>query len=164
MAGTPALRVLDKAKVPYRVHIYEHDPSNRHFGEETAATLGIAAERIFKTLIAELVGATSATACAVVPVSGQLDLKALASATGAKKAAMIDPVVAQRLTGYVVGGISPLGQKKPMPVCIDTSAQQWSAILVSGGRRGLSIEMSPTELARILGASFARLGRPGTPR
>lgn len=161
MAGTPALKALDRAKAAYRVHSYEHDPSNRHFGAETVEVLGVDPSRTFKTLIADLVGATSATACAVVPVSGHLDLKALAAAVGAKKASMTDPATAERLTGYVVGGISPLGHKKRMPVLIDSSALELDTMLVSGGRRGLSVEIAPAVLARVLQARFADLGRPG---
>lgn len=161
MAGTPALKALDRAKVAYTVHTYEHDPNNRHFGDETVEVLGLDPNHAFKTLIADLVGAKSPTVCAVVPVSGHLDLKALATAAGAKKAAMADPAAAERLTGYVVGGISPLGQKKRMPVFIDSSALELTTMLVSGGRRGLSVEIDPRVLAGVLQAQFADLGRPG---
>lgn len=158
-AATPATLALQRAKITHVLHSYDHDPNNHSFGEETVTVLGVEPQRAFKTLIAELNGADHRLVCAVVPVSGQLDLKALAQATGAKKAVMADPADAERVTGYVVGGISPLGQKRQLPVYIDSSARQYPTILVSGGRRGLSIEIAAADLAGLLNARFAELAR-----
>lgn len=158
-AGTPATLALAAAGVPYVIHEYEHDPTNRHFGDESVAVLGVEAACVFKTLVAEVIGGDARLVCAVVPVSGQLDLKALAQAAGAKRAAMADPPSAERITGYVVGGISPLGQKRQLPVYIDESARQHATVLVSGGRRGLSVELAADDLAALLGARFAALAR-----
>lgn len=160
-AATPATTVLTRAKVPFTVHEYEHDPGNHHFGEETVAVMGVDPHRTFKTLVAELTGAKHPHVCAVVPVSGQLDLKALAQAAGAKKATMADPADAERLTGYIVGGISPIGQKRQLPVFIDESALQFDTMRVSGGRRGFSVELAARDLAGAVGASFADIGRVG---
>ncbi|MDR3070417.1 MAG: Cys-tRNA(Pro) deacylase [Propionibacteriaceae bacterium] len=155
--GTPALLALDAAKVEYVVHEYGHDArAEVGFGLEGAAALGVDPHLIFKTLLAEVDGKL---ACAVVPASGMLDLKSFAKAVGGKKAEMADPSVAERATGYVVGGISPLGQKRQHPTVIDASAKEKETILVSGGRRGLSVELAPTELAKLLRASFAPIGR-----
>ena len=158
-AATPATAVLKRAKVAHIVHEYDHDPSNHHFGEETVEAMGVDPRRTFKTLVAELTGGPEPTVCAVVPVSGQLDLKALAQAAGAKKAVMADPADAERITGYVVGGISPLGQKRQLPVYIDSSALEFETMLVSGGRRGFSVELAARDLARGLHATFADIGR-----
>lgn len=157
--ATPATRALGAGRVEFTIHSYDHDPANTHFGEESVAALGFDAARVFKTLVAELSGGPVPMVCAVVPVSGQLDLKALAHAAGAKKASMAAPSVAERITGYVVGGISPLGQKRQLPVWIDASAQSFPTIVVSGGRRGLSIEVGAGDLAGLLGASFADIAR-----
>ena len=158
-AATPATAVLKRAKVAHIVHEYDHDPSNHHFGEETVEAMGVDPRRTFKTLVAELTGGPEPTVCAVVPVSGQLDLKALAQAAGAKKAVMADPADAERITGYVVGGISPLGQKRQLPVYIDSSALEFETMLVSGGRRGFSVELVARDLASVLHATFADIGR-----
>lgn len=158
-SGTPATLALTKAKVAHTVHEYQHDPAQRNFGDESVAELGLDAARTFKTLIADLTGGTSPQVCAVVPVSGQLDLKALAQAAGAKKAVMTPPAVAERLTGYLVGGISPIGQKKALPIWIDSSALDHPTIWVSGGRRGLSVELAAEDLALLIGADFAAIGR-----
>jgi len=156
-SGTPALRVLEAAGVTFRLHEYEHDPRFEHgFGLESAARLGVAPERVFKTLLADVDGHL---VCAVVPASGMLDLKALEGAAGGKRAVMAEPAQAERATGYVVGGISPLGQKQAHRTVIDASAQQFPTILVSGGRRGLSAEVAPADLARLTGAVFAAIGR-----
>ena len=157
-AATPATAVLKRAKVAHIVHEYDHDPSNHHFGEETVEAMGVDPRRTFKTLVAELTGGPEPTVCAVVPVSGQLDLKALAQAAGAKKAVMADPADAERITGYVVGGISPLGQKRQLPVYIDSSALEFETVLVSGGRRGFSVELAARDLAGVLHATFADIG------
>ena len=158
-AATPATAVLKRAKVAHIVHEYDHDPSNHHFGEETVEAMGVDPRRTFKTLVAELTGGPEPTVCAVVPVSGQLDLKALAQAAGAKKAVMADPADAERITGYVVGGISPLGQKRQLPVYIDSSALEFETMLVSGGRRGFSVELAARALASVLHATLADIGR-----
>ncbi len=155
--GTPALVLVTSQSVPHVIHEYEHDPrSELSFGMETAEKLGISPERVFKTLMAE----ADATICVgVVPASGQLNLKALAAALGAKKAEMIAPELAEKVTGYVVGGISPLGQKRAHPTVIDSSALDHETILVSGGRRGLSLELAPRDLARLIDARFGPIGR-----
>ena len=157
-SGTPAILALDAAGVDYSLHEYEHDPrTDLGFGLEGAAKLGIEPERIFKTLMAHVDGKL---ACGIVPVSGKLSLKALAAACGGKKAEMTQPAQAERATGYVVGGISPLGQKTAHPTVIDSSAQNFGTILVSGGRRGLDIELRPSDLQALTNAVFAPIGRP----
>ncbi len=158
-AASPATRALARAKVKHTLHAYEHDPANHHYGEEGAAQLGFSPEVMFKTLVVKLEGSgvRNPLAIGVVPVSGMLDLKAIASAMGAKKATMADPADAQRATGYIVGGISPLGTKKRLPTCIDSSALSHDTMLVSGGRRGLSVELAPADLIRITGATTASI-------
>lgn len=155
--GTPATKVLHQAGVPFTVHSYEHDPGTTTFGTEAADELGVDPHRIFKTLVCTI-DARPPFAVAVVPVSGQLDLKAFASALGIKKAAMAEPTAAARATGYVVGGISPLGQRTALPTVIDASAQSFATIFVSAGKRGLQIELSPADLCSLSGASFAAVG------
>jgi Cys-tRNA(Pro)/Cys-tRNA(Cys) deacylase len=149
--GTPATALLAKQKVTHRVHTYDHG-AGQAYGPEAAERLGIDPERVFKTLVADVDGALTV---GVVPVSATLDLKALAAAVGGKRARMADVAAAERATGYVAGGISPLGQRKRLPTVIDESAQQWETVFCSGGRRGLEIELSPTELARLCGATVA---------
>ncbi|MFT8395436.1 Cys-tRNA(Pro) deacylase [Propionibacterium sp.] len=156
--GTPATVALDRAKVPHTLHSYEHDPRAHHFGEEAAVALGIDPERIFKTLVVELTSADVPLVTAVVPASGQLSLKAIASATHAKRAELAPPAVAQRTTGFIVGGISPIGQKHQTPVYLDASAREQQTIFVSAGRRGLSVEITAQDLAELTGAQFAELG------
>lgn len=145
-AGTPALRALDAAKVPYVVREYEHDPRAESFGKEAAQVLGVEPERVFKTLLAtdgkELV-------VGIVPVTGQLNLKSLAHVLGIKKLEMAAPAVAERSTGMVVGGISPLGQKRLLRTVLDASALDHDTVLVSGGRRGLDIELAPGDLVTL---------------
>ena len=152
--GTPATALLAKAGVPFRLHPYEHDPRAEAYGEEAAAALGVAESRIFKTLIASVEGKL---VCAVVPVAGRLDLKALAAAVGAKRAEMADPAAAARATGYVVGGISPLGQKSRLRVVVDASAQEFETVFVSAGRRGLQVELAPDDLVRLASATLAAI-------
>lgn len=154
---TPAIAVLKKAGVDYVVHEYLHDPANLQFGLEAATKLGVAPERVFKTLLVALNGNQKTLAVSVIPVCCQLDLKAMAKACKAKKAAMAMPAVAERSSGYVVGGISPLGQKKSLPTVIDGSAADMASMFVSGGRRGLDLELSPQVLARLCGGHFASL-------
>ena len=153
--GTPATAALAAAGVPFVLHPYAHDPAAASYGMEAAEALGIEPGRVFKTLVVEVEGRL---AVAVVPVSGNLDLKSVAAALGAKKAAMADPQAAERRTGYVLGGISPLGQRQPSPTVLDESALGFDAILVSGGRRGLDIELAPADLIRLTKAAVAAIG------
>ena len=155
-AGTPATVALSKANVPFTAHGYEHDPAAGSFGTEAAEAMGVVPERVFKTLLAEVDGKLTV---AVVPVSGSLDLKALAGAVGGKKAAMADPAAAERSTGYVLGGISPLGQRKPLRTVVDASALEFETVFCSGGRRGFEIELAPTDLVRLTAAVTAVIGR-----
>ncbi|GAA4122220.1 Cys-tRNA(Pro) deacylase [Knoellia locipacati] len=155
--GTPATAALTKADIPYAVRAYEHDPAAESFGLEAAQALGVEPERVFKTL---LVDTGSGLAVGIVPVDGTLDLKAIAMALGVKKVTMADPGAAERSSGYVVGGISPIGQKRPLPTVVDESASSHESVLVSGGRRGLDLELSPADLVRVTGATLAPIGRP----
>ncbi len=155
--GTPATKALAEQGVPFVLHPYLHDPETASYGLEAAEKLGFDARRVFKTLLADIDGDL---VVAIVPVSGQLDLKALAAAVGGKKAVMADPERAERVTGYVVGGISPIGQKKPLPTVLDVTAMEYRSVLVSGGRRGLDIEILPEHLVRVTNARTAPIGRP----
>ncbi|MCW2698750.1 MAG: ybaK/ebsC protein [Blastococcus sp.] len=157
VAATPAVRALDKAKVAHTLHPFdpEHSSAQGH-GEAAAAALGADPRQVFKTLVTRVDGTLTV---AVVPVSGSLDLKALAAAAGGRKAAMADPADAERATGYVLGGISPLGQKKALPTVIDDSALGFPTVLVSAGRRGLQVELPPAELVRLTRARTAPIGR-----
>lgn len=155
MASTPAAVVLDAAQVSYRLHTYQHDPANTNYGAEAAAALGIDPLRMFKTLVVDLGTSRPELAVAVVPVAGQLSLKQFAQVMGAKRASLADPALVARSTGYVLGGVSPLGQKVALPTLIDESAQLWETIFVSGGRRGVDVELSPDDLARLTKAAFA---------
>ncbi|MGO4453721.1 Cys-tRNA(Pro) deacylase [Arthrobacter sp. RAF14] len=152
--GTPATLALEAAGVPFTLHAYEHDPRVTNFGLEAAEALGFSPEQVFKTLMVQL---ADGMAVGIVPVSGTLDLKAVAGALGQKKAAMADPAAAQRRTGYVLGGISPLGQRNPSPTVLDDSAFGHVTILVSGGRRGLDVELAPEDLERLTGAVRATI-------
>ena len=152
---TPATKQAQKAGIAYKIHQYEHDPAVQGYGEEAAQAMGVEAVRVFKTLLIALNGEPKNLAVAVVPVSGQLNLKAAASALGAKKAAMADTKIAQSTTGYILGGISPLGQKKRLPTLIDNSAFEFETIFVSGGRRGLEIELSAVDLKQLCNAKAA---------
>ncbi|KOG75703.1 Cys-tRNA(Pro) deacylase [Streptomyces varsoviensis] len=154
--GTPATVALTAAGTPFTLHAYEHDPAAASYGEEAAQALGVDPGQVFKTLVAEVDGALTV---AVVPVSGSLDLKALASAVGGKRAAMADPAAAERTTGYVRGGISPLGQRKKLPTALDASASTYPTICVSAGRRGLEVELAPDDLAALTGAVVAPIAR-----
>lgn len=159
MPATPAIAVLDAAGVDYRLHAYDHDPASRHYGEEAAARLGVDAMQLFKTLVVDLGQRRPELAVAVVPVAAQLNLKLFAAALGAKRAAMAAPELVTRNTGYILGGVSPLGQKTPLPTVIDETAQLFGTIYVSAGRRGLQVELSPADLARVVGATFADIAR-----
>ncbi|RFU36885.1 Cys-tRNA(Pro) deacylase [Actinomadura logoneensis] len=154
--GTPATVAAAKAKIEFALHPYEVDPDAESYGEAAADALGIAHDRIFKTLLAEVDGALTV---GVVPVSSTLDLKALAAAAGGKKARMADPHDAERATGYVVGGISPLGQRKRLPTVIDESVSALETVYVSAGRRGLQIELAPADLIRLTAARLAAIAR-----
>jgi Cys-tRNA(Pro)/Cys-tRNA(Cys) deacylase len=152
--GTPATNLLTSKGVDFKAHEYSHDPNSTSFGLEAAEKLGVDPNRVFKTLIANV---DESFAVAIVPVNQQVSLKSLARTLGAKRAVMADPAQATRLTGYVVGGISPLGQKRPLSTVIDQSAKEFETILVSGGRRGFDIELSPQDLADLLSAVFAEI-------
>ena len=154
--GTPATVALTRAGVVYAEHAYDHDPAADSYGLEAAASLGVEPARVFKTL---LVDTGAGLAVGIVPVDRQLDLKAIAAALGVKKAAMARPADAERSTGYVVGGISPVGQKRPLPTVLDESATGHATILVSGGRRGLDLELSPADLVRVTDATTAPIAR-----
>ncbi|MER5856489.1 MULTISPECIES: Cys-tRNA(Pro) deacylase [Streptomyces] len=154
--GTPATVALTAAGVDFTVHAYDHDPSHPSYGEEAAEAMGVSPDRVFKTLVADVDGAL---VVGVVPVAGSLDLKALAAAVGGKRAAMADPALAERTTGYVRGGISPLGQRKRLPTVLDDSAEGHPTICVSAGRRGLEVELAPTDLAELTNAVTAPIGR-----
>jgi Cys-tRNA(Pro)/Cys-tRNA(Cys) deacylase len=155
-AGTPATVALTRAGVAFTAHAYEHDPRAAAYGLEAAEKLGIAPDRVFKTLLANVDGAL---AVGIVPVAQQLDLKALAQALGGKRAEMADPAVAERRTGYVVGGISPIGQKTALPTVLDESAILSETILVSGGRRGLDLELAPDDLLAVTAGRYAPIAR-----
>jgi Cys-tRNA(Pro)/Cys-tRNA(Cys) deacylase len=155
--GTPAIALLARAGVAFTLHPYPHDPRADAFGDEAAAALAVSPERIFKTLIA----AVDATlVCAVVPVAGRLDLKALAAVVGGKRAGLADSAAAARATGYVVGGISPLAQKSRLRVVLDTSAASFETVYVSAGRRGLQVELAPADLLRHAPAELAPIAAP----
>jgi Cys-tRNA(Pro)/Cys-tRNA(Cys) deacylase len=149
---------LTAAGAEFTLHPYEHTAGAPSYGGEAADALGLSHDEVFKTLVARVDGRL---VTAVVPVSGSLDLKALAAAVGGKKAAMAEPADAERATGYVVGGISPLGQRSPMPTVVDDSVLAFEAVFVSAGRRGLQVRLAPADLLRVSGARTAPLARPG---
>jgi Cys-tRNA(Pro)/Cys-tRNA(Cys) deacylase len=155
--GTAATIALERAGISFALHEYAHDPRRESYGQEASQALGVPAGRVFKTLIADVDGALVA---GVVPVEGQLDLKALAAAAGGKKAAMAAVTAAERATGYVAGGISPVGQRKRLPVFLDASALGFATVFCSAGRRGLEIELAPADLVRAASATIARIGSP----
>lgn len=154
---TPAIELLKKSKVPHEVLSYHHDPKAASYGLEAVEKLGLAPAAVFKTLLAA--SEKQELLVAIVPVAGTLDLKALAQAAGVKKLEMAKPDQAQRSTGYLVGGISPLGQKKRLRTFIDESAEELPTIHVSAGRRGLEVALAPTDLARLLDAPFVPIGK-----
>ncbi|HXR44410.1 MAG TPA: Cys-tRNA(Pro) deacylase [Pseudolysinimonas sp.] len=156
MSGTPATVALRAAGITYAEHVYAHDPATTNFGLEAAAALGVEPDRVFKTLLAEVDGRL---VVGIVPVTGMLDLKALAGAVGGKRAAMADAALAERRTGYVVGGISPIGQKTTSPTVLDESAELWDTVFVSGGRRGFDLELAPADLVEITDAKLADIAR-----
>lgn len=151
--GTPATALLAKQKVAHRIHSYAHS-GGQAYGQEAAELLGLDPARVFKTLVVEVDGALTV---GIVPVSSTLDLKALAAAVGGKRAKMAEVAAAERATGYVAGGISPLGQRKRLPVVLDASAEVFETVFCSAGRRGLEVELAPGELARLTGATLAAI-------
>ena len=153
---TPAVVALQRAKMPFAVREYEHDPAAQSYGMEAAEKLGLDPAAVFKTLVASVDGKLTV---AIVPVARSLDLKALAAAAGGKRAAMADVAEAERATGYVAGGISPLGQRKRLPTVIDESAMGLERMYVSGGRRGLDIELAPADLRALTQAKVAPIAR-----
>lgn len=155
---TPGINAAKQAKVAHGVHEYAHDPASESYGLEAAEKLGVPAARVFKTLVVSLDGRELAVG--VVPVSSMLGMKQIARAAGAKKAAMAVPAEVERATGYVLGGVSPLGQKKRLRTFIDASAASFPTVFVSAGRRGLEIELSPQDLKVLTGAAFAELCQP----
>ena len=156
MSGTPATAALRAAGIPFAEHGYRHDPGVTDYGLEAARALAVDPARVFKTLVAEVDGRL---AVGIVPVSGLLDLKALAAALGGKRAVLAAPAVAERKTGYVVGGISPVGQRTRLPSVLDETAQLWDTVYVSGGRRGFDLELAPADLVRVTGAIIADIAR-----
>lgn len=154
---TPAINLLKKNRVKHRVHTYDHDPGSKVFGEEAADKLGIPYDRIFKTLV--VLVDTRILMCALVPVSKQLDLKTFAKSVSAKKTQMADTKEVERTTGYLVGGVSPLGQKKRLKTVMDESALQFDTIFVSGGKRGLQVELSPRDLISLTRAETYSVSR-----
>lgn len=154
---TPAINLAKKKKVAHTIHQYEHDPRAESYGLEAAQVLGQDPAKVFKTLLFSLNGEAKKLAVAIIPVDQKLNLKLAAKAAKAKKADMADPDIAQKTTGYVVGGISPLGQKKALPTFIHISAEQKETMCVSAGKRGLEIELAPKDLATLTRAQFAEL-------
>ena len=152
---TPAIALLRKKKTAHAVHEYEHDPAAESYGLEAAEKLGIDPARMFKTLVVKL--DKGGLAVGIVPVSSMLNLKRMAKACGAKKAAMAPPPEVERATGYVLGGVSPLGQRKRLPTLIDASAEHFETVFVSAGKRGMDVELAPADLQSLLGARFAGL-------
>ena len=156
MSGTPATVALVSAGIRFTAHEYAYDPGNTNFGLEAASGLSLDPDQVFKTLMAEVDGRL---VVAIVPVSGTLDLKALAAAVGGRRASMADPRVAEKRTGYIVGGISPIGQKFAHDTVLDETAELYDTVFVSGGRRGFDIELTPADLVRATGAAVAAIGR-----
>lgn len=153
---TPAVTLAARAGVGFEVHRYDHDPDAPSYGEEAADALGVDPDRVFKTLVASV---DDRVVIAVVAVSAELDLKALARAVGGHRAVMAHPAEAERLTGYVLGGISPLGQKRRRATVVDDAARRWATVYVSGGRRGLELELAPDDLVRLTHAQVAAIAR-----
>ena len=158
--ATPATKALSAAGHEFVERAYEHDPAAASYGLEAAEALGVEPERVLKTLLAQTdLTRDHGLVVAIVPVDHQLDLKAVAAAVGAKKASMADPADAERVTGYVVGGISPIGQKRSLTTVLDESAMSHETVLVSGGRRGFDIELAPSDLVEVTRALVAAIGR-----
>lgn len=154
--GTPATVALRREGIAFTEHSWDHDPASTEYGAAAVTAMGVDPDRVFKTLLADVDGDL---VVAIVPVSGTLDLKSLAAAVGGRRASMADPKVAERRTGYVVGGISPIGQKNRHATVLDETAELFDTVFVSGGRRGLDVELTPADLARTTGARIAAIGR-----
>ncbi|KYN26046.1 aminoacyl-tRNA deacylase [Vibrio cidicii] len=154
---TPAINLAKKKKIAHTIHEYQHDPRAASYGLEAAQVLGQDPKRVFKTLLFCLNGEAKNLAVAIIPVDQKLNLKLAAKAANAKKADMADPEIAQKITGYVVGGISPLGQKKALPTFLHSSAEPQNTICVSAGKRGLEIELAPQDLLALTRGQFAEL-------
>lgn len=152
---TPGIKVAQKAKITHQVHEYAHDPSSESYGLEAANKLSVSASRVFKTLVVSL--ENKELIVGIIPVSSKLGMKLIAKAAGAKKASMAEHSEVERSTGYVLGGVSPLGQKKRLKSFLDTSAKHHSTIFINAGRRGLQIELSPNDLVEIVNADYAEL-------
>ncbi len=161
-APTPAIAALVRARVEHRVHAYEHDPSVESYGDEAVRAMGVEAGRVFKTLLTSAISVStgSTLVVAVVPVPAMLDMKALALAIGAKRVEMADPAAAERSTGYLVGAISPIGQKRRLATVLDESALEWETIFCSAGRRGLEVELAPRALLEVTSGTAASVARP----
>jgi Cys-tRNA(Pro)/Cys-tRNA(Cys) deacylase len=157
--ATPATVALSRAGIAFTSHVYPHDPRQASYGLEAAAVLGLDPDNVFKTLLADVDGRT---VVAIVPVSGSLDLKALAHACHGRRAEMAPPADAQRLTGYVLGGISPIGQRRTLPTVVDVSARGRGVVYVSGGRRGFDIGIAPDDLLAVTAGAYAAIGRPAS--
>lgn len=154
---TPAINLARKNKIIHRVHEYTHDPANESYGQEAAEKLGVSAERVFKTLVVNM--DNGSLVVGVIPVSSMLSMKLIAKAAGAKKAVMASQSDVERSTGYVLGGVSPIGQKKRLKTIIDSSAKDFDTIYVSAGRRGLEIELNPEDLAMLVNGVFEKIGQ-----
>lgn len=154
--GTPATVALAAAGIAFTSHTYAHDPATTNYGLEAATALGLDPDRVFKTLLAQ---ADGRLVVGIVPVTAMLGLKRLATALGAKRAVMAEPSTAERKTGYVVGGISPIGLKSQLPTVLDDTAELWPTVYVSGGRRGFDIELAPADLLHITGGQLADIAR-----
>ena len=154
---TPAINGLKKSRIKHQIHVYEHDPSNSAYGIEAAEKMGVAQQQVFKTLVVML--DNQKLAVAVLPVCAQLSMKLMAKACSVKKASMADSAEVERSTGYVLGGVSPLGQKKRLKTVIDSSAQTFTSIYVSAGRRGLEIELAPIDLLKMSQGLYAEIAQ-----
>ena len=159
IGGTPATAALAAAGIAFTLHPYTHRDDSRDFGAEAARELGVDELRIFKTLVVDVGAGRASLAVGIVPVAGQLDLKAFAAAVGARKAAMAKPADAARSSGYVVGGISPIAQKTSLPTVLDETAQLFDTVYVSAGRRGLQVELAPSDLLAITHARWGDIAR-----
>jgi Cys-tRNA(Pro)/Cys-tRNA(Cys) deacylase len=156
---TPAIKTVKKAKIKYVLHEYAHDPKTNAYGLEAAKSLGVNPDQVFKTLVVSISEQNDRLAVGIVPVSKQLDLKALAASAHCKKAVMAKAKMVEKTTGYVIGGISPIGQRKRLQTFIDISAQKFSTVYVSAGKRGLQIELAPSDLTKLSTARYAHISR-----